>query len=195
AEHGTSRIASNETTRPAAQTAPGQAGKIDMDRVRAQEARRILDRVVGYPLSNLISQKVAKALSAGRVQSVALRLVVDREREIEAFKPEEYWKITALLAPAGTVPFTFKPFAVGPAKVKKAEADVGKEKDDKDEQAEAPVLAEVPPGAFTAELAEWAGRKFAAASADAARAIATALDTADYVVTKVEQKDRQEKPH
>ena len=72
-----------------------------MDRVKAQEARRILDRVVGYPLSNLLSKKVTSGLSAGRVQSVALRLVVDREREIEAFKPEEYWKITALLAPEG----------------------------------------------------------------------------------------------
>ena len=60
-----------------------------------------LDRVVGYPLSGLLSRKVARSSSAGRVQSVALRLVVDREREIEAFKPEEYWKITALLAPAG----------------------------------------------------------------------------------------------
>src|SRR5262249_58316676 len=123
AEHGTSRIASNETTRPAAQTAPGQAGKIDMDRVRAQEARRILDRVVGYPLSNLISKKVARALSAGRVQSVALRLVVDREREIEAFRSEEYWKITALLAPKGTAAFEFKPFSVVEAKPKKPEAE------------------------------------------------------------------------
>src|SRR4051795_8873692 len=60
-----------------------------------------MDRVVGFPLSNLLGKKVAGGLSAGRVQSVAVKLIVDREREIEAFKTEEYWKITALLAPQG----------------------------------------------------------------------------------------------
>src|SRR5205823_850182 len=72
------------------------------DRVAAQEARRAMDRVVGFPLSNLLGKKVAGGLSAGRVQSVAVKLIVDREREIEAFKTEEYWKITALLAAQGT---------------------------------------------------------------------------------------------
>ncbi len=106
------RITFNEITRTAVQNAIAHPGKIDMDRVHAQEARRILDRVVGYPLSNLLSKKVARRSSAGRVQSVALRLVVDREREIEAFVPTEYWKITALLAPTGTVAMTPKPFSV-----------------------------------------------------------------------------------
>ena len=64
-----------------------------MDRVNAQQARRILDRIVGYEISPLLWRKVARGLSAGRVQSVAVRLVVEREREIEAFIPEEYWKI------------------------------------------------------------------------------------------------------
>jgi DNA topoisomerase-1 len=187
-EDRTFRITFNEITRSAVQNALGHAGKIDMNRVRAQEARRLLDRVVGYPLSNLISRKVARALSAGRVQSVALRLVVDREREIEAFKPEEYWKITALLAPQGTVPFEFKPFTVAEAKVKKAEVEQIKE-----EQPDAEKQPKLPQGAFPAELAEWAGQKFQAANADAARAIATALDTAVYTVSKVEQKDRAEK--
>ena len=81
------------------QQALGHPGKIDPNLVSAQEARRILDRVVGYPLSNLLGQKVTRGLSAGRVQSVAVRLIVEREREIEAFKAEEYWKILALLAP------------------------------------------------------------------------------------------------
>src|SRR5262249_33345518 len=105
----TFRITFNEITRTAVQNALAHAGKIDMDRVRAQEARRVLDRVVGYPLSNLISRKVVRQLSAGRVQSVALRLVVDREREIEAFKPEEFWKLTALLAPQGPLAAQKKP--------------------------------------------------------------------------------------
>jgi len=183
----TFRITFNEITRTAVQHALAEPGKIDMDRVKAQEARRILDRVVGYPLSNLISKKIAKALSAGRVQSVALRLVVDREREIEAFRSEEYWKITALLAPAGTVPFTFQPFHIS----KKAEAQAGEPADEK--AAETPAQPEVPAGTFSAELAEWGGQKFAAAAEDVAGQIAAALDTAAYVVSKVEQKDRQEK--
>jgi DNA topoisomerase-1 len=188
----TFRITFNEITRSVVQGALLHPGKIDMDRVRAQEARRILDRVVGYPLSNLISRKITAKLSAGRVQSVALRLVVDREREIEAFKPEEFWKITALLAPQGTVPFQFKPFTVVEAKAKKAAADTAKEP--ADEKPEAPTLPEVPEGAFLAELAEWAGKKFEAKDAPTATGIAQLLDTAAYVVSKVEQKDRAEKP-
>jgi DNA topoisomerase-1 len=187
-DNRTYRITFNEITRSAVQNALSHAGKIDMDRVRAQEARRILDRVVGYPLSNLISRKVARALSAGRVQSVALRLVVDREREIEAFKSEEYWKITALLAPQGTVPFEFKPFSVAEAQPKKPATE-----ENKDEKAEAEKPPAIPQGAFLAELAEWAGQKFQADTADAARDIASALDTASYTVSKVEQKDRSEK--
>ncbi len=97
-EERTFRITFNEITRSAVQNALSHAGKVDMDRVHAQEARRILDRVVGYPLSGLLGKKVVRGSSAGRVQSVALRLVVDREREIEAFKSQEYWKILALLA-------------------------------------------------------------------------------------------------
>jgi DNA topoisomerase-1 len=69
--------------------------------VNAQQARRILDRIVGYEISPLLWRKVAKGLSAGRVQSVAVRLVVEREREIEAFVPEEHWKIGAIFTAAG----------------------------------------------------------------------------------------------
>src|SRR5439155_7858203 len=85
----------------AIQKAMAAPQQINMDRVYAQEARRAMDRVVGFPLSNLLGKKVAGGLSAGRVQSVAVKLIVDREREIEAFKEEEYWKITAFLAKAG----------------------------------------------------------------------------------------------
>src|SRR5947209_2060244 len=125
----TYRITFNEITRTAVQNALAHPGKIDMDRVHAQEARRMLDRVVGYPLSNLLSKKVVRNLSAGRVQSVALRLVVDREREIEAFRPEEYWKITALLAPQGRLSLAPTPLAFVPAKVK---GDAAKGDEDKE---------------------------------------------------------------
>ena len=72
-----------------------------MNLVDAQQARRILDRIVGYKLSPFLWKKIAKGLSAGRVQSVAVRLVVEREREIEKFVPEEYWSIEALLKKNG----------------------------------------------------------------------------------------------
>lgn len=90
------RISFNEITETAVQNAIMHPRAIDMDLVNAQQARRILDRLVGYELSPLLWQKIRKGLSAGRVQSVATRLIVDREKEIRAFKPEEYWNLTAI---------------------------------------------------------------------------------------------------
>lgn len=75
---------------------------INIDLVNAQQARRILDRLVGYKLSPFISQKIRRGLSAGRVQSVAVRIIVDREEEIRKFKPEEYWSIDAKFIPKGS---------------------------------------------------------------------------------------------
>lgn len=91
------RIVLHEITKRAIKEALQNPRKIDLKLVEAQQARRILDRLVGYKLSPFLWAKVAKGLSAGRVQSVAVRLIVDREREIQAFKPEEYWSIEALL--------------------------------------------------------------------------------------------------
>ncbi len=194
----TFRIAFNEITRTAVQNALAQAGKIDMDRVRAQEARRMLDRVVGYPLSNLLSKKVARRSSAGRVQSVALRLVVDREREIEAFRPEEYWEIAALLAPAGTVHIAPKPLSVVRVSLDKKEKGEKVDKGDDKEEKQFEKAPELPEGTYQAKLAEWAGKKFERGNPTAtteafAVAVATALDKAHYRVSSVEQKDREEK--
>ena len=93
------RIQFNEITKSAVQAALLNSRSIDMDRVNAQQARRELDRIVGYKISPILSKKVRPRLSAGRVQSVAVRLVADREREILAFKPVEYWSVTASLTP------------------------------------------------------------------------------------------------
>jgi len=101
------RITFNEITEKAVREAIKHPRKIDMNLVNAQQARRILDRLVGYRLSPLLWRKVRRGLSAGRVQSVALRLVVDRENEIKAFKSEEYWSITARLEQEGKEPPSF----------------------------------------------------------------------------------------
>ncbi|MFP6640619.1 MAG: type I DNA topoisomerase, partial [Myxococcota bacterium] len=89
------RVVFNEITKSAVQEAFSDPGKLDMARVNAQQARRFLDRVVGYMLSPLLWAKVARGLSGGRVQSVAVRLLVEREREIHAFVPEEFWELYA----------------------------------------------------------------------------------------------------
>ncbi len=94
------RVVFNEITKKAIQEAFAQPSRIDQARVNAQQARRFLDRVVGYMVSPLLWSKVARGLSAGRVQSVAVRLIVEREREIRAFVPEEYWEIHADLESA-----------------------------------------------------------------------------------------------
>ncbi len=95
------RIEFNEITRSAVQQAVKNPRDIDMKRVEAQQARRILDRIVGYKISPLLWKKVRKGLSAGRVQSVAVRLICEREALVQRFVPKEFWKITALLSKKG----------------------------------------------------------------------------------------------
>jgi len=91
------RVTFNEITRTGVQGGMSHPRKVDIDLVNAQQARRILDRLVGYKLSPFVSQKIRRGLSAGRVQSVAVRLIADREQEVRAFVPEEYWTIDAKL--------------------------------------------------------------------------------------------------
>ncbi|MDE2026814.1 MAG: type I DNA topoisomerase, partial [Patescibacteria group bacterium] len=94
-----SRIVFHEITKDAIEDALAHPGKVNTHLVDAQTARRVLDRLVGYKISPVLWQKVRRGLSAGRVQSVALRLIVEREREIEKFKKEQYWTIKVLLVP------------------------------------------------------------------------------------------------
>ena len=97
------RVVFNEITQNAIKNAFVEPGVVNVDRVNAQQARRFLDRVVGFMVSPLLWKKVARGLSAGRVQSVAVRLVVEREREIKAFVPEEYWTVAAQTTTANAV--------------------------------------------------------------------------------------------
>ena len=98
------RIEFHEITSTAVKEAIKHPRSIDMDMVNAQQARRILDRIVGYELSPLLWRKIRKGLSAGRVQSVAVKIVADRDREIEAFVPEEYWTLNAKLRESAKAP-------------------------------------------------------------------------------------------
>lgn len=96
------RVEFNEITKTGVTNGMSSPRAINLDLVNAQQARRILDRIVGYKLSPFVSQKIRRGLSAGRVQSVALRIIVDRENEIRKFKPEEYWSIDAKFMPKGS---------------------------------------------------------------------------------------------
>ncbi len=156
------RVIFNEITRHAIQEAFARPQHIDLDRVNAQQARRILDRIVGYELSPLLWRKIAKGLSAGRVQSVAVRLIVEREREIRAFVPKESWKILAYLtgdaaAAQGLRP-EWKRFLTSGERTQKDLA---------------AWLSEH--AGFRAELAEVGGRPFEALTADDARKVVEAL--------------------
>ncbi len=124
----TSRITFNEITKNAVKNSIKQARDIDLNLVDAQQTRRILDRVVGYRISPVLWEKVKRGLSAGRVQSVALRLICDREEEINAFVPQEYWSLTAsIMADKEKKPFDAKFYGIGDKKMSvESETEVAK---------------------------------------------------------------------
>jgi len=161
------RVIFNEITRDAIRQAFANPRQVDMDKVNAQQARRVLDRIVGYEVSPLLWRKVAPGLSAGRVQTVAVRLIVEREREIEAFMPEEYWKIGAVFTPdiqaAGQLAQQWRGFL--------AQRDKRGAAPSCDAQQE--FLAKH--NAFRAELVKWKGERFAAETSEDAVAVAKAL--------------------
>src|SRR6202521_1341150 len=124
------RVTFNEITKKAVQAAFGQARDVNANLVDAQQTRRVLDRLVGYQISPLLWDKVRRGLSAGRVQTVALRLIVEREQEINAFQPVEYWTIDAELEPtAGKQSFTARFVGVNgtPSRVANGKDEDGKE--------------------------------------------------------------------
>src|SRR5947207_4795412 len=118
------RVLFHEITKNAVKKAMDNPGVIDMNKVNAQQARRVLDRLVGYKLSPLLWDKVRRGLSAGRVQSVAMKMIVDREEDIKAFIPVEYWSFAAKLQADNPPPFLAKL-----TKVEGKKAEVGNEDD------------------------------------------------------------------
>jgi DNA topoisomerase-1 len=110
------RVLFNEITRDGVRKAMAHPGEIDAPKVAAQQARRVLDRLVGYMVSPLLQKIIARGLSAGRVQSVALRLICEREQEIRSFKREEYWTVEAYLLTAKKEPFLARLVKIGEAK-------------------------------------------------------------------------------
>ncbi len=133
------RVEFHEITRPAVEAAFNNPRELNMDLINAQQARRILDRLVGYNISPLLWQKVRSRLSAGRVQSVALRLVVEREREIDAFNPVEYWSIAAEFFPEGKRKDIY---SANLARIDEAEPELGSE------EIVAPILKDMETGAY-----------------------------------------------
>src|SRR5215207_7583431 len=146
------RVIFNAITKSEIQKAFKNPHPIDQARVNAQQARRILDRIVGYEISPLLWRKVAKGLSAGRVQSVAVRLIVDRDREIDAFVPAEYWTIGGIFtvneAKCAKLSENWSDFLTNTGNGERTKHEKEKWLADHD--------------AFTAELVEIAGKKFEA---------------------------------
>jgi len=156
------RVVFNAITRGEVQKAFQKPRHIDMSKVNAQQARRVLDRIVGYQVSPLLWRKVAGGLSAGRVQSVAVRLVVEREREIETFLPEEYWRITGYFTirpqEAAELGRLWAAWLAEPSDSKKPNGRTVSEKNGWLSEHES----------FTAELVELDGRKFEPKDMDSA---------------------------
>lgn len=160
------RATFHEITKQAVLAAINKPSTLNLDLVDAQQARRIVDRLVGYQVSPVLWRKIRRGLSAGRVQSVALRLIVEREREIQAFKSEEYWEVGVLLTTSelGSVQ---RPIYV-----------------------EGKLPIELPTGYFQVMLEKIADKKFLAQNQDIVTPLVTDLENAVYSVASVETKER-----
>jgi DNA topoisomerase I len=175
------RVIFNEITSSAIREAFSHPSELDMNRVNAQQARRILDRIVGYEVSPLLWKKIARGLSAGRVQTVAVRLIVERERERDAFIPDEYWRIggtfTNDLAASGDIADRFADLL--------AQRDTKGKPPTKDTQQR--FLSDN--SAFTGELARWKGQKFRPTDSEVSLEVVKALSMAIDEVKRTEDPD------
>jgi DNA topoisomerase-1 len=183
-DENTYRVVFNAITKNDIQKAFANPGKIDMQRVMAQQARRVLDRIVGYQISPLLWKKVARGLSAGRVQSVAVKIIVEREREIRAFVPEEYWLIPAVFTPD--------------LKTDLAPAWEQFNQSAKDKEKGRTLLEQnqwlADHNAFKADLVNINGQKFHAGNQQQAHDTLARLKKADYTVTDIATRRIQSRP-
>ncbi len=183
-EERTYRVIFNAITQSAIKQAFDKPGRIDMDKVMAQQARRILDRIVGYQISPLLWKKIARGLSAGRVQSVAVKIIVERERQIRAFKPKEYWLIPAVFTSDLQSDYHQK------------WRDFSKPKTESDKP---PTIVEqnkwlTEHNAFKAELVKIGDEKFSAATKEETERIFGALKDAEFKIAAVEKKESVSHP-
>ncbi len=180
----TYRVIFNAITQTTIQRAFADPGKLNMDKVMAQQARRILDRIVGYQISPLLWKKVTRGLSAGRVQSVAVKMVVLKEREIQEFKPDEYWLIPAVFTTDLQSNYTQQWLDfITP----------------KNEDDNPPTIAKqnkwlTKHNAFKAELYKVNGEKFAASNQEQAGRIFDAIKDAEFKIADIEKKESLSSP-
>ncbi len=183
-EDRTYRVIFNAITKTAIKQAFSEPGRIDSDKVMAQQARRILDRIVGYQISPLLWKKVTRGLSAGRVQSVAVKMIVEKEREIREFKPEEYWLI----------PSVFTTDLQGDYQQQWADFIASHTQDGK-----GPTLEEqghwlAERHAFKAELHKIGDEKFKATNEEQARQVFDDLQRAEFKIANIETKESLSRP-
>lgn len=184
-EDRTYRVIFNAITKSAIKEAFAEPGRINTDKVMAQQARRVLDRIVGYQISPLLWKKVTRGLSAGRVQSVAVKIIVEREREIRAFKPEEYWLIPAI----------FTTDLDSQAGYHQAWVDfvTPKTPDGKGPTIEQQSAWLAEHRAFKAELFKIGDAKFEASSAEQTQKVFTELQHAQFKIADIETKESSSK--
>jgi DNA topoisomerase-1 len=183
-EEKTYRVVFNAITHSAIQRAFAEPGKLDINKVMAQQARRILDRIVGYQISPLLWKKVARGLSAGRVQSVAVKMVVEREREIRAFEPVEYWLMPAVFSSELGKDYSeqWQEFTKGSGEDEKGPSVAEQNK----------WLAEHK--AFKAELHDVGEKKFEASNKEEAEKIYEAIKGGEFQVSDVKRKESKSRP-
>ncbi|MFM1802279.1 MAG: hypothetical protein RJA81_1631, partial [Planctomycetota bacterium] len=186
------RVMFYEITDKAVKEAFNHATDINLEKVNAQQARRFLDRFVGYELSPLLWKKVTRNLSAGRVQSVAVRLIAEREKLISEFVSEEYWKVLATLSTDSEIA---RQIAKNLERLKKVEVDDEVEEDPDSETPEDEVTQyELPESAFVARLVEWQGKSADISNETEAQSILQELEKSKWSVLKIDQHDRTNKP-
>ena len=199
------RVSFNEITKKAIQHAFDNPREIATNLVNAQQARRMLDRLVGYKLSPLLWKKVFRGLSAGRVQSVALRVVVEREREIAAFKPEEYWTVTAFLgkdaldddgkeALAKFLEVYHGVTREEESEAAKAESEDNQDEDDAPEEKAPAEKPKLPEGVFHADMKQYKGEKPQLGSQGDVDALLADIGGKPFTVSKIEKKERRDRP-